>query len=67
MHWLNEIELILMGLKDKGLSVLPLSDIIGKPVMIAAGAGSKGMQSPSELFKMPRLLSNSLVLFYVGI
>jgi peptidoglycan/xylan/chitin deacetylase (PgdA/CDA1 family) len=34
LHWLKEIELILMGLKDKGLSVLPLSDIIGKPVMI---------------------------------
>jgi peptidoglycan/xylan/chitin deacetylase (PgdA/CDA1 family) len=34
LYWLNEIELILMGLKDKGLSVLPLSEIIGKPVMI---------------------------------
>jgi len=33
-HWLNEVELILIGLKDKGLSVLPLSEIIGKPVMI---------------------------------
>jgi len=34
LHWLNEIELILMGLKNKGLSVLPLSEIIGRPVMI---------------------------------
>jgi len=41
LHWLNEIELILMGLKDKGLSVLPLSDIIGKPVMIPIVNGRK--------------------------
>jgi peptidoglycan/xylan/chitin deacetylase (PgdA/CDA1 family) len=34
LHWLNEIELILMGLKDRGLAVLPLFDIIGKPVMV---------------------------------
>lgn len=34
LQWLNEVELILMGLKDKGLSVLPLSEIIGRPVMM---------------------------------
>lgn len=34
LYWLNEIELILLGLKERGLSVLSLSDIIGKPVMI---------------------------------
>ena len=31
--WLNEIEKILVGLKKKGLSILPLSEIIHKPVM----------------------------------
>ena len=41
LHWLNEIELILKGLEDRGLTVLPLSVIIGKPVMIAAGEGRK--------------------------
>ncbi len=41
LRWLNEIELILKGLEDRGLTVLPLSDIIGRPVMIAAGEGRK--------------------------
>ncbi|MGB2688018.1 MAG: polysaccharide deacetylase family protein [Desulfobacterales bacterium] len=41
LYWLNEIELILMGLKDRSLAVLPLSDIIGKPVMIPAVNGLK--------------------------
>ena len=31
--WLHEIELILSGLKDKGLQVVPLSDLLGKRVM----------------------------------
>jgi len=41
LQWLNEIELILMGLKDKGLSVLPLSEIIGRPVMIPIDNGRR--------------------------
>jgi peptidoglycan/xylan/chitin deacetylase (PgdA/CDA1 family) len=41
LHWLKEIELILIGLKNKGLSVLPLSEIIGKPVMIPIVNGQK--------------------------
>jgi peptidoglycan/xylan/chitin deacetylase (PgdA/CDA1 family) len=36
-NWLNEIEKILVGLKKKGLSILPLSEIIHKPVMEFAG------------------------------
>jgi peptidoglycan/xylan/chitin deacetylase (PgdA/CDA1 family) len=32
--WLNEIELLLAGIETKGLMVLPLSELIGKPVMI---------------------------------
>lgn len=41
LHWLNEIELILKGLEDRGLTVLPLSVIIGKPVMIPIVNGRK--------------------------
>jgi len=33
-YWLNEIDLIVTGLKKKGLAVLPLAEIIGRPVMI---------------------------------
>jgi hypothetical protein len=32
--WLNEIENLLTGIETKGLMVLPLSEVIGKPVMI---------------------------------
>ncbi|HBF42789.1 MAG TPA: polysaccharide deacetylase family protein [Desulfobacteraceae bacterium] len=31
--WIDEIELILSGIKDKGIEVLPLGEIIGRPVM----------------------------------
>ena len=34
--WLSEIELILSGINYKGFSVLPLAEIIGRPVMISA-------------------------------
>jgi peptidoglycan/xylan/chitin deacetylase (PgdA/CDA1 family) len=33
--WLNEVETLLAGLEIKGLVVLPLSELIGKPVMIS--------------------------------
>ncbi|OEU52978.1 MAG: hypothetical protein BA861_12620 [Desulfobacterales bacterium S3730MH5] len=32
-HWLKEIELILSGIEAKGLAIVPLSEIIEKPVM----------------------------------
>jgi peptidoglycan/xylan/chitin deacetylase (PgdA/CDA1 family) len=35
--WLNEIDNILVGLKKKKLSILPLSEIIHKPVMESIG------------------------------
>lgn len=38
-YWLNEIDLILSGIEKKGLAVLPLSVIIGRPVMIARIGG----------------------------
>jgi peptidoglycan/xylan/chitin deacetylase (PgdA/CDA1 family) len=39
--WLNEMDLILSGLKEKGLAVLPLAEIIGKPVMITKNSGER--------------------------
>ncbi len=39
--WLNEIELILSGIKEKGLTILPLAEIIGRPVMIMKNDGAK--------------------------
>jgi peptidoglycan/xylan/chitin deacetylase (PgdA/CDA1 family) len=35
--WLNEVENLLAGIETKGLEVLPLSELIGKPVMISKG------------------------------
>ena len=40
-HWLNEIELIISGIKEKGLTILPLAEIIGRPVMIMKDDGVK--------------------------
>ena len=37
--WLNEIELLLAGIETKGLMVLPLSELIGKPVMVSKVGG----------------------------
>jgi peptidoglycan/xylan/chitin deacetylase (PgdA/CDA1 family) len=37
--WLNEIEILLAGIETKGLTVLPLSELIGKPVMISKVGG----------------------------
>jgi len=33
-YWLKEMDLVVSGLKEKGLGVLPLDEIIGRPVMI---------------------------------
>ena len=33
-YWLNEVDLILSGIREKGLAILPLSELIGRPVMI---------------------------------
>jgi hypothetical protein len=41
-YWLNEMDLIVSGLKEKGLAVLPLAEIIGRPVMITKTGGDNG-------------------------
>ena len=45
-YWLNEMELILIGIKNKGLAVRPLAEIIGRPVMISAN-NSGEIQNPN--------------------
>jgi len=37
--WLQEVDQILTGIKAKGLAILPLAELIGRPVMTAAGEG----------------------------
>jgi peptidoglycan/xylan/chitin deacetylase (PgdA/CDA1 family) len=32
-YWVNEMDRIINGIKEKGLEILPLADIIGRPVM----------------------------------
>ena len=32
-YWLNEIELVLSGIRERGLSIYPLAQLIGRPVM----------------------------------
>ena len=34
-YWLNEIALILSGIKEKGFAINPLSELIGRPVMLS--------------------------------
>lgn len=36
-HWSAEMDLVLKGIHEKGLEILPLAHLIGRPVMIAAG------------------------------
>jgi len=33
-YWLNEVDLIFSGIREKGLTILPLSELIGRPVMV---------------------------------
>ncbi len=40
-HWAGEVDLILKGLSEKGLEILPLADMIGRPVMTATEAAKK--------------------------
>ena len=49
--WVGEVDRILQGIREKGLEVLPLADMIGKPVMAAAAErdsrGGDGNSEPS--------------------
>lgn len=41
-YWLSELELIFSGISRKGIEILPLSEIIGKPVMVRSGTAVDG-------------------------
>ncbi|OQY50063.1 MAG: hypothetical protein B6240_02335 [Desulfobacteraceae bacterium 4572_87] len=48
--WLNEIDKVLQGIKDRKMKVLPLSELIGRPVMIwtSNSNGDKYFQEASK-------------------
>jgi peptidoglycan/xylan/chitin deacetylase (PgdA/CDA1 family) len=46
-HWAGEVDLILKGIPEKGLEILPLADLIGRPVMIAAEGHDEIHRGPS--------------------
>ena len=51
-YWLNEMELILSGIKNNGLAVWPLAEIIGRPVMVTKDSRGPGLAASSaEQFK----------------
>jgi len=39
--WLNEVDLVLAGIIEKGLVILPLSELIGRPVMTRMNSGKE--------------------------
>jgi peptidoglycan/xylan/chitin deacetylase (PgdA/CDA1 family) len=45
-QWSAEMDLVLKGIQEKGLEVLPLADLIGRPVMIAAGGHDEINRGP---------------------
>ena len=47
-HWAGEVDLILKGIPEKGLEILPLADMIGRPVMIAAGGHDEIRRGPNR-------------------
>jgi peptidoglycan/xylan/chitin deacetylase (PgdA/CDA1 family) len=46
-HWAGEVDLILKGIPEKGLEILPLADLIGRPVMIATGGHDEIQSGPN--------------------
>jgi peptidoglycan/xylan/chitin deacetylase (PgdA/CDA1 family) len=47
--WLNEIELLLKGIDKMGFTILPLSELIGKPVMMSADNSLSGGSAPASV------------------
>ena len=46
-HWAGEVDLILQGIPKKGLEIIPLADLIGRPVMIAAEGHAEIHRGPN--------------------
>jgi peptidoglycan/xylan/chitin deacetylase (PgdA/CDA1 family) len=47
-HWAGEVDLTLKGIPEKGLEILPLADLIGRPVMIAAEGHDEINRGPNS-------------------
>ena len=47
--WLNEIECLLKGINKKGFTVLPLSELINRPVMMSADDSLSGSNAPASV------------------
>ena len=47
-HWAGEVDLILQGIQKKGLEILPLADLIRRPVMIATGSYDEIHRNPNS-------------------
>lgn len=47
-RWSNEMDLVLKGIPEKGLEVIPLSDLIGRPVMITTRGEHEIHRDPSN-------------------
>jgi peptidoglycan/xylan/chitin deacetylase (PgdA/CDA1 family)/ubiquinone/menaquinone biosynthesis C-methylase UbiE len=48
--WVREIEAIIAGLEKKGLDILPLSQVIGRPVMSRAASRPDAVPNPARAF-----------------
>lgn len=46
--WAEEMDLIIKGIPEKGLEILPLADLIGRPVMIATVGHDESGQGPNR-------------------
>jgi len=58
--WLKEVEKMLQGIKDRGFKVLPLSELIGKPVMIWESHSNEKKVFACNEKKLDRNFQNSL-------
>ena len=47
-RWAGEVDLVLKGIPEKGLEIVPLADLIGRPVMIAAGCHDEIHRNPNN-------------------
>jgi len=47
-HWAGEVDLILQGIPEKGMEILPLADLIGRPVMIATEGHDEIHRGPNR-------------------
>jgi peptidoglycan-N-acetylglucosamine deacetylase len=61
-HWASEVDLILKGIQEKGLEILPLADMIGRPVMIAAGGHDESRRGPNR--KHPSMTGSDMKTFH---